>query len=282
MGCSGTEKYNPDWVRQHYAAYGEREWNRWEESPVERVKFLVHREILRQHVRPTDRVLEMGAGAGRFTRELAAIGCRITVGDLSPVQLTLNRENAGTFEYERNVEAWLECDMCNLRPHFEAGSFDTVVCYGGPLSYVFEQSPTAMHEMVRVVRPGGRILLSVMSLWGSIHQYLGAILDLEIGVNRRIVSSGDLLPETVGEGRHYCHMFRTRELRDLLDEAGVTVDVLSASNCLSVGWGERLGAIEEGSDLWEHLLEMELEACRDPGAVAMGSHIIAVCRKPGG
>ena len=137
MVCSGTEKYRPEWVRQHYAAYGEREWNRWEESPVERVKFLVHREILRQHVRPTDRVLEIGAGAGRFTQELAVIGCRITVGDLSPVQLALNRENADTHAYADSVEAWLECDMCDLRSHLEAGSFDTVVCYGGPPSYVF-------------------------------------------------------------------------------------------------------------------------------------------------
>lgn len=30
---------------------------------------------------------------------------------------------------------------------------------------------------------------------------------------------------------------------------------------------------------WQHLLELELEACREPGCVDMGTHIIAVCRK---
>lgn len=280
MPDSTREKYSPEWVRQHYAAYGEREWNRWEESPVERVKFLVHREILRQYVRSTDEVLEIGAGAGRFTRELAAIGCRITVGDLSPVQLDLNRENADRYGHASAISRWMECDICDLRPHFQEEVFDTVVCYGGPLSYVFEQAPLAMREMARVTRPGGRILLSVMSLWGAVHQFLGGILDLSIDVNRRIVSSGDLLPETVGEGRHYCHMFRTGELRELIEQAGLVIELLSASNGLSVGWADRLGPIEEGSDLWEHLMEMELDACRDPGAVAMGSHIIAVCRKP--
>lgn len=280
MGQPSNAKYDPDWVREYYAAYGEREWNRWEESPVERVTFLVHREILRQYVEPEDRILEIGAGAGRFTRELATIGCRITVGDLSPAQLALNRENADGYGYGKAVEDWVECDMCHLASHFEAEAFDTVVCYGGPLSYVFDQSPQALREIVRVMRPGGRVLLSVMSLWGSVHQYLGGVLDLEIEINRKIVSSGDLLPETVGEGRHYCHMFRPEELRSLLTKAGLEIERVSASDCLAVGWSERLGEIEEGSDLWDHLIEMELEACRDPGSVGMGSHIIAVCRRP--
>jgi hypothetical protein len=33
--------YNADWVRRHYDEYGIKEWNRWEESPVERVKCIV-------------------------------------------------------------------------------------------------------------------------------------------------------------------------------------------------------------------------------------------------
>ena len=32
--------------------------------------------------------------------------------------------------------------------------------------------------------------------------------------------------------------------------------------------------------LWRQLLEMEIEACREPGCLDMGTHIIAVVRKP--
>ena len=58
-------RYDPDWVRTHYDEYGMREWHRWDESPVERAKLHVHLHYLQQYVRLGDRVLEIGAGAGR-------------------------------------------------------------------------------------------------------------------------------------------------------------------------------------------------------------------------
>jgi hypothetical protein len=30
---------------------------------------------------------------------------------------------------------------------------------------------------------------------------------------------------------------------------------------------------------WAHVIEMEIEACREPGCLDMGTHVIAVCRK---
>ena len=65
--------YDPNWVRDHYDRYAEKEWQRWDRSPVERVKLAVHLHYLRHSIRPGDRVLEIGAGAGRFTQELARI-----------------------------------------------------------------------------------------------------------------------------------------------------------------------------------------------------------------
>ncbi len=272
-------RYDPDWIRAHYDDYGMREWGRWDESPVERVKFHVHLHYLRSHVHPGDRVLEIGAGAGRFTRELAKIVDRIVVADISPGQLRLNRENAARLDFAPAVEDWIECDLCDLRPHFGDGAFDTVVCTGGPLSYVFERRDDAIRELHRVTKDGGTVLVSVMSLWGSVHQYLSGVLQIDPEVNRAIVKTGDLSPETIGPGRHYTHMYRTEEFRRALEQGGLTVETLSASDCLSVNWAELLGEIDEDDPTWAHLIEMEIEACREPGCVDMGSHMIAVCRK---
>ena len=270
-------RYDPDWVRAHFDEYGMREWHRWDESPVERVKFHVHLHYLQQCVSPGDRVLEIGAGAGRFTRELARITDRIVVADLSSGQLKLNRDHAARLDFVSAVEAWIECDVCNLRPHLDDGSFDTVVCYGGPLSYVFERRDDALSELRRVTRDGGTLLLSVMSLWGTVHQFLPGVLDVDPAANRTILSTGDLSPETIGPGRHYAHMYRAGEFRRTLERSGWTVKTMSASDCLSVNWADVLGEIHEDDPTWGHLIEMEIEACREPGCLDMGTHLIAVC-----
>jgi hypothetical protein len=47
------------------------------------------------------------------------------------------------------------------------GSFDAVVCFGGPLGYVLGEADRALAELLRVTKQGGRVLLSVMSLLGT-------------------------------------------------------------------------------------------------------------------
>jgi SAM-dependent methyltransferase len=272
--------YDPQWVRAHYDRYAEKEWERWDRSTVEQVKLAVHMHYLRQSIRPGDRVLEIGAASGRFTQELARIARRIVVADLSPVQLALNRQNAERLAFAEAVECWVECDMCDLGPHFCEAEFDAVVCYGGPLSYVFERAGRAVGELVRVVKPGGALLFSVMSLWGSVHHLLPGVFEIPPEENRQIVATGDLAPDKSEQLSHFCHMFRAAELRALLEGCGLEVELLSASDCLSATWAEFLESVRRDDVLWQHLIEMELEACREPGCVDMGTHTIAVCRKP--
>ena len=154
-------RYDPGWVARFYDDYRDKEWHRWEGSPADEVKLHVHRFYLEQYVKPGDRVLEVGAGAGRFTQILAELGARTLVA------------------------------ACT----------------------------------------------------------------------------------------HRCHMFRSSELRALLGDAGAKVVALSASNCLSAAWGDRLAEVRTDQAKWQELLKMEIDACRQPGCLELGSHIIAVARK---
>jgi len=54
-------EYDRDWVKSYYNEYGKREWERWDVSPVERVKFEVHLHYLRKHLGANDRILEIGS-----------------------------------------------------------------------------------------------------------------------------------------------------------------------------------------------------------------------------
>ncbi|MBC7238290.1 MAG: class I SAM-dependent methyltransferase, partial [Chloroflexi bacterium] len=144
---------DPGWVRAH--SDDEDDWVRWAQSPVQQIDFAIHIHYLQQWLKGQERVLEVGAGAGRFTRELAALVRRIVVVDLSEEKLRRNRRNAEAIGYLDAIEAWCHCDMVNLSQSFAVNEFDAVVCYGGPLSYVFDRRWKAIQELVRVTKPGG-------------------------------------------------------------------------------------------------------------------------------
>ena len=65
------EKYDSDWVKKYYDEYGEKEWERWDASPVEQIKFEVHLYYLRKYLTTSDRILEIGAGFAPALSSLA-------------------------------------------------------------------------------------------------------------------------------------------------------------------------------------------------------------------
>lgn len=88
-------------------------------------------------------VLDIAAGTGDFTRELERRGLRAVATDLSFGML---RAGAG-------VPIRVQADAAALP--FAAGSFDGVTC--GYALRNFSDLSGALHEMGRVVRPGGRL-----------------------------------------------------------------------------------------------------------------------------
>ena len=128
--------YDETWVRDHFDEFAEREWDRLTGDPISRIQLAIHAHYLRAHVESGSRVLEIGAGPGRFTEILADIGCSVVVADISPVQLELSRKMADKHGFDSAVESRLELDIVDMSA-LDDRSFDAVVCYGGPLSYVF-------------------------------------------------------------------------------------------------------------------------------------------------
>lgn len=273
------KKYDRAHIARYFDAYGDREWVRLVADPINEINLHIHTHYLKKYVPQRAKVLEIGAGPGRFTQILAEIGATVVVGDVSSKQLELNKDNARKLGFASAVEDWLLADIVDLG-QFVKESFDVVVAYGGPFSYVLEKRDTALRECLQVLKPGGRLLLSVMSLWGTLHfDLVSVVRDIASEVNCRVIASGDLVPETYDNRGHYMHMFQAEELEDWLKQNGVQVLALSASGCLSLTWGDSLAEIREHQEKWDLLLGLELEACAQPGTLDMGMHLLAVGQK---
>jgi len=115
--------------------------------------------------RAAGEVLEVAVGTGRSLPFYDA-GVTVTGVDLSPDMLELARRRA--HELDRSVDL-LEADAERLP--FEDERFDTVVCVLALCS--IPRPPVAIREMIRVLKPGGALLLvdHVGSTWPPV--YLG-------------------------------------------------------------------------------------------------------------
>lgn len=264
--------YEATRIASFFDAYGEQEWTRFEDGRTPSTSLEVHREYLRRFVRAGDRVLDIGAGPGRFTLELARLGADVVVADLSPGQLELNRRRLVDAGLEERIVDRIVADVTELTG-FDDGAFDAVVCFGGPVSYAHERSEDAVSELVRVTRPGGHVLISVMSLVGALIAYVGLALDLVRrdgpGPLEQTLRDG-ILPEGNGYGHLAMRMFRWSELEALLSRHGKVVAATAAG---------MFAAEPAEPGLRDLLARVELELGAEPGAISCGQHILAVLRK---
>lgn len=112
-----------------------------------------------------ERVLDVACGTGIVARCIAPhVGSqgKVTGLDLNPNSLSVARVAA---ERERHAVEW--CIGQAEKLPFPDGSFDLIVCQFGLM--LFKDRHTALTEMYRVLRSGGRVVRVSGKAWIAIH-----------------------------------------------------------------------------------------------------------------
>ena len=277
--------YTADSVRTYFDTLAAREWERLEATYQGRTSFAIHRRTLDSYVRAGMRVLDIGAGPGRFAIDLVARGATVTVADLSPVQLDLARQRLEERGLAGRVEGFHQLDVLDLHA-FDDASFDVVVCFGGVVSYTKERHPEALRELARVVRTGGVVMLSVMSLYGTM-QLIGPLdaakvletIDQHLGW-QAVLSGDDVVYTRPGSAEFHqpLALFTSVGLRAAMERAGLHVVELASANPI-IPQFLRLPNIGASPAAAAELEKLEIAASRHPGLVDSGGHLIAVARR---
>ena len=282
-----TAMYDPRYTKAFYDAYGLAEWSRLEATAYGRLQAIIHTDFLERYLRSGYRVLDAGSGPGRFSALIAKLGGRVTVLDISRRQLDLARERLTEAKLLANVEGFLEGDIVDLSM-LPDGHFDLVVCYGGALSYVCEQRERAAAQLLRVTRPGGVLLVSVMSRFGVAANAVRSPLypftvvkDPEGSRLFRIIREGDSsgAPSTKVHMQHApMHLYSAEELQALFTNCAMLE--LAGSNVSTFEGSSYFEELATDPEAWATVVEVERALNHVPGLVDSGSHVIMATRRP--
>ena len=277
--------YDPQGVRAYFNNYGTREWDRLEQTLQGRIKYAIHRRFLDTYVPEKARVLDAGCGPGRYALDLARRGACLTLVDISQEQLDQAHQQLKAAGLLDKVQAFHCLDIVDLHP-FQDASFDTVVCYGGALSYTYDQYETALKELTRVLRPGGHLIISVGSLYGTLRligPYDGRMFlePPEAHIDWEAVLSGEgvvLTKQGSPEFHQPWVLFTSAGLRRVLEKTGFEVVEMAAINPI-VSEGTKIPNVTTSAQAAAALTALEMALCSQPGLVDGGEQLLAAANK---
>jgi len=275
--------YNPEIPRNRYDNYGDREWTRLERDGHGQLLYHVHLDILKRYIKKDYRVLEAGAGSGRFTKDLVNMCIELTVTDISSHQIEFNKSKMKELSLFDKVKAFHVLDILEMGI-FEDASFDCVVCIGGVINYLLDKEKDGVKELLRVLKPGGILIVGAMSLIGSVLYYLEGVRYEKglfgIDATRWILDTGIQDEEHYPvPSKHYVHMMKSSDMDALFADFPVTVLERSSAGLFTQAGDTAIENARQDKEFWQLLIEKEIAYTKLPGTLDCGMNIIYVLEK---
>ena len=266
-------------VRRYYRATNE--WGRLVGDSYHELELWTTLHFLEEYLPHHGLILDAGGGPGRYTIELARRGYRVVLLDFTPELLDQARRNVRRAGVGKRVLRVVGGSIVDLS-EFESGSFDGVLCLGGPLNHVLANRDrvAAVGELVRVARGGSPIFVSVI---GRLTPLVDGLFRHPEGLrkdpqhHRRILRTGDYDGH---RGFAPCHFFTPEEILSLLRKRRVRIlEVAGLEGLAAYHEREINGLARSDPKAWEAWKRFHLQTCGIPSVASVSEHFLVIGRK---
>jgi SAM-dependent methyltransferase len=265
-------------VKEFYSNTVQAEWRRLVKNPYYRLELDTTLHFLEKYLPPSGLVLDAGGGPGRYTLELAKRGYDMVLFDATQANLDFARRMVRRKGIKSRVKG-IECGSIVDLSRYDGGTFDAVICTGGPLSHVLDprDRQTAISELVRVVKPGGNVFVSVIGKLAVLTVVLiESQAELDMPHYDLLRDAGDYLGQ---RGFTACHFYLPEELQHDFTLPDLQILEMVGLEGLSDHQQKSFNQLAKNEHLFRKWWETHLLTCTHPSVVGLSEHILVVCRK---
>lgn len=234
-------------------------------SRAARVEFLTNVRYIEAYLKPGDKILDIGAGAGEYSLYFAEKGY-----DVSALELADN--NIKAFRRKIRPEHRLELVQGNAMDlsRYAGDSFDIVLLFG-PLYHLRADADKlkCIAEAKRVCKPDGRIFFAFISN--------DMVILTEFSYRPDYFVSGDYDKDSF-KLDDFPFVFHTVDrCREVLNAGGIHILKEVASDGVSELLEEKINAMDEAS--YRQYLRYHFYICEKPELLGMTNHLLFIGEK---
>ena len=232
-------------------------------------EYLNTMKYIEKYLSPGAKIIEIGAGTGRYSLTLAEMGYDVTAVELVPHNIEIMKKKVKPYHnisiYEGNA-----CDMSK----FESGTYDIVLLLG-PMYHLFSDGDKhqALSEAIRLAKTNGIIFASYCNNDTSIYKFF---------YTKRILKYLDkgLIKDdyhTVSSPEEIFELYRKSDIDELMKKYSVTRLHFVGVDMLSYLCDDRLDLLN--SREFEEYMKFLSNLCEREDCVGLSIHFLDIFKK---
>ncbi len=266
-----------DVVRDYYDKEAGYEWERLNNAYT-RVEMESTLHLIDKYFPKEGRILDIGAGPGRYSMALLKKGYRVSLLDISKVELQLAKEMITKEGLE--AEAYY-CRSALDLSHLPDSSFDGVMIMG-PLYHLHEREArdTVLKEAIRILKPGAPALIAYINSWGclkaAVYEFPDVFAD-KAHFQRYI--AGDL---KFSAEESFTATFFTTPVKALEEVKASGLEIISyaaAEGFLSALYPQLINLSKEKPEIYENFVRASVLYCEEPQYRDASEHLHIIAKK---
>lgn len=254
------------------------EWGRLEREPIE---FKVNWHYIKQYLPKTGKILDNGAGPGKYSLELAKDGYTVTLADLTPSLVDIAKSKASELNLNKQFNDFLIADARELTM-LENEQFDASLMLG-PMYHIQDEfgRMKAVNELKRVTKKGGLVFVAFMP---RVRHILTSLLQPENWKPNNSMDAINLFSNSgcfnhLDPGRFTgAYYFNIEDIRPFMESQGFESLELLGSNVATI-------LNKDNWDYWkekgeeDQLIELLIDKATDPYLLGISSHLLYIGRR---
>ena len=258
-----------DYLREFYEGHCDEDARL--QSRHGRVEFLTTTRYIEQYLKPGDRIIEIGAGTGRYSHALAQKGYSVDAVELLEHNIEVFRQNTLPGE-PVTVRQGNALDLSG----FPDDAYDITLLLG-PLYHLYtaEEQKKALTEALRVTKPGGVVFAAYCGSDATAIQYCfvrGMFRD-----PRNLALANPMTFKLGSDPAHIFALHRREDIDALMDGLPATRLHFVGTDLFTCYMKDTIDQMDD--ELYELYLRYHFAVCERPDLVGVSNHFLDVFRK---
>jgi len=237
------------------------------------VEFLTTMHYIERYIKENDNVLEIGTGTGQYAHTLARLGYRVDTIELVEHNIEIFKRNTQAYE-KITITQGNAMDLSI----FPDNKYDITLLLG-PLYHLYsvEDKRQALHEAIRVTKPGGIIFVAYVISDGCLldEGFMHGTIDVDEYIRKGLLDSKTFA--TKSEPQDLFELVRKEDIDDLMSIFPTKRLHYIATDGLSLLMRETIDKMDQKTfDLY---LKYHFATCEREDLLGMTCHAVDIFQK---